>query len=135
MGKLKQRKGKPGKKLRPDFESSPYPQFEHPVFCFRYLSKKYGLSSCDKNEKAALIEQLHLLSQMTWTDIKMADRHGCGSEKINPKSLKIPIPTHLSIDVSFYALRFMGFKAFVGYRTDFIFHILYIDTKFKLYNH
>jgi hypothetical protein len=43
MGKLKQKKGSPGKKLKPGFEAEPYPQFEHPVFCFRYLSKKYGL--------------------------------------------------------------------------------------------
>jgi hypothetical protein len=135
MRKLKQKKGSPGRKLKPDFKVEPYPQFEHPVFCFRYLSKKYGLEQCDKNEKAALIVQLYQLSQMTWTEIKMAGRHGCGSEKINPKSLKASIPNHLSMDVNLYALRFMGFKAFVGYRTDFIFHILYIDTKFNLYNH
>jgi hypothetical protein len=135
MAKLKQRKGSTGKKLKPGFDSKPYPQFEHPVFCFRYLNKKFGLENCDKNEKASLIEQLHRLSQMTWTEIKMAGRHGLGSEKINPKSLKTSIPLHLSKDVNFYALRFMGLKVFVGYRTDFIFHILYIDTRFNLYSH
>lgn len=32
-------------------------------------------------------------------------------------------------------LRILGKKPFIGHRNKFVFHILYIDNKFSVYNH
>lgn len=112
-----------------------FDNIEHPIFCFRYLNKNFDLSKCDINDKKALIERICKLSQMTWLEIQMADRHGLGSEKIKQTSLKAPIPSHISKDIDFLALRFNGKKPIVGYKNGFIFHVVFIDSKFELYNH
>lgn len=65
----------------------------------------------------------------------MAPRHGLGTEKINQSSIKASKPASVTPDVSFYALRFQGKKAMVGYKSDFIFHVVYLDRDFTLYDH
>jgi hypothetical protein len=135
MGKLKERRPEKGKKLKTPSDSKPLPQFSHPVFCFRFLVENYGLDQCDKNEKSALIVKLHSLSQRTWQDIKFSGRHDGGSEKINRCSFKATIPDSVPKDVDLYALRFSGKKPIIGFKSDFIFHILFIDNKFNVYKH
>ncbi|MCP4134605.1 MAG: hypothetical protein GY754_26765 [bacterium] len=125
----------PGKRLEHTEESKSSPKFKHPVFCFKYLDKKYGLGNCTKDEKAALIEKLHYLSQLDWQTIQNSPRHGAGSEKIKQNSIKTGIPAHISKDVIFYSLRFSGRKPIVGYKSDFVFHIIWIDNRFEVYSH
>lgn len=112
-----------------------FDNIEYPIFCFRYLHKNFDLSNCTNDDKKALIERICKLSQMSWLEIQMADRHGLGSEKIKQSALKTTIPKHISKDIDFLALRFNGLKPIVGYKNGFIFHICFIDSKFTLYNH
>ncbi len=112
-----------------------YDGFKHPIFCFKYLVKKWDLNECDKEEKAALIDKLSLLSQLDWTDIHIAPRHGNGTEEISRNAIKAGIPSMISNDTKIYAIRFSGKKPFLGYKSGFIFHIIWIDNKFKLYSH
>ena len=109
---------------------------DHPVFCFRYLHPNHHLKDCTDGEKVALIERLVLLSKLSWSEIMMSPRHGIGSEKIALASLKTPIPVSFTEDVTFVlAFRFKDKAPFVGYRNRFIFHILFIDRDFTLYDH
>ncbi len=113
-------------------------EFDHPVFCFSYLHKDFGLDACTNTEKRNFIEQIVMLSRLTWNQIQLAGRHQAGSEKIALDSIRTKLPPEfpLSEEVNtLLAFRFDGKKAFVGFRDKFIFHIFYIDRAFKAYNH
>lgn len=112
----------------------------HPVFCLKCIEPKWGLSKCTKDQKVALLTTLHELSQMTWSQILHAPRHGKGSEKIAVSSSKAPIPPQLKDigDIQWRAFRCFGLAPFVGYRDHMhkgLFHIVWLDTNFQLYNH
>lgn len=109
---------------------------DYPIFCFKHLNSHYGMNNCNKEEKAALIEQMTRLSQLTWNQVKLGSRKGMGSEKIDKSAIRASIPNFVSDDVDFFlAFRFKGNAPFVGHRNGNIFHVLYIDSKFKLYDH
>lgn len=111
-------------------------EFDYPIFCFKHLHPKHNLDQCDKDEKSALVEQLAKLSQLSWVQVQMADRHGLGSEKISRSSIKSSIPASITDDVQdFLAFRFSGKKPFIGFRNQFILHIVYIDKSFSVYDH
>ncbi|PRY46966.1 hypothetical protein CLV58_10130 [Spirosoma oryzae] len=125
-----------GKNVKVTTTSIVSPDIKHPVFCFRYLVKGFDLEQCEEYESVALIKHLYNLSQLTWEEIKLAPRHGMGSEKIQRNSIKASIPKFITDDVDYFlALRFQGKKPFVGHRSGSVFHIIWIDNKFTLYNH
>lgn len=108
----------------------------HPIFCLRYLHKKYNVDSCSQADRASLIRQMANLSQLSWDEIQQSGCHGMGSEKISRKSIRVSIPREITPDVEdFLALRYSGKKAFIGFRNHFIFHIIYIDSDFSVYKH
>lgn len=108
---------------------------ETPAFCLRYIDSQYSLELCSDSEKIALVDQMRLLSQMSWIQIKGQHRHGAGSEKINRSAIKRPIPIHITDEIPLLAFRFDGKKAMVGYRLGRIFHIVWLDCNFTLYSH
>ncbi len=132
---IKSKQGTPGNNIKPTQDLFPKSIFNYPVFCFKHLHKDYSITQCQKEEKISLVEKLHKLSTMTWEQIRLSPRHGLGSEKISQDSIKVGLPSHVTPDVTFYALRFDGMKPMVGYKSDFIFHIVYLDRDFTLYNH
>jgi len=135
-GKFKSVSGAVGNRIKPSEDKSINTEIKHPVFCFKYLHRKYDLSHCEVKEKVALLDTLHFLSQKTWSEIHLAHRHSFGTEKIKQTSIKgAGIPTHLSKDEVLYALRFDKLKPMVGYKSSFVFHILYLDRDFSLYDH
>lgn len=110
--------------------------FDYPIYCFKHLDAGYGMNNCNQEEKAALISQLTHLCKMTWNDIKLADKHGMGSEKIDRNAIRAKIPAFITKDVDFFlAFRFKGKAPFVGHRSGSVLHVLYIDSKFTLYDH
>jgi len=72
---------------------------------------------------------------MTWGEIIQAPRHGMGFETIARNAIRRPIPNHVTDDVTFIAFRFSGKKPMVGYRTDGMFHIIWFDCSYDLYDH
>ena len=109
---------------------------DYPVFCFKHLDNKFGLDNCDQEDKIALLVRLTKLSQLTWNDIKLSDRHGFGTEKIPTNIIQSERPPFLSDDINhLLAFRFNKLAPFLGHRSGSIFHIVYIDSKFSLYNH
>jgi hypothetical protein len=73
---------------------------------------------------------------MSWHEIKNAPKHGLGLEKISRASIKAPIPKHITEDVEYFiALGFSAKAPMVGYRIRNVFHIVWLDSKFTLYDH
>jgi len=133
--KIKKKKGKEGRRIKLTEDTVPDLHFEHPIFCLKYLRhKKYSLKECTNKGKIALIDRLHKLSQMTWTEIQISSRHNWGTEKISRNSLPPP-PAGITPDVTFLALRYHDKKRMVGFRNRFIFHIVWIDVDYTLYDH
>jgi hypothetical protein len=109
---------------------------QHPTFSLTHIQPSYCLSNCEKQEKAAFADTLHKLSKLTWAQIRIAPKHGCGTEKIARDSIDTGIPVHVTEDVSFFlAFRFDGKKPMVGYRKDEVFHVLWLDRDMTLYDH
>jgi hypothetical protein len=111
------------------------PEKQKPIFSLHYLQKSHCLSDCDKDEKSAFADTLYKLSQITWNEIISSPRHGAGYERIARKAIKASIPSHLKDDINLIAFRFCAKAPMVGYREENIFHILWIDRTFTLYDH
>lgn len=136
MGKrIKDVKPDKGKRIAPvqsvDYESS-FPVFslervQHGPYCFSNLAQEH---------KAFFGEAIFRRRTLAWKDIKSADRHGLGCEKISRKSIRAPIPAFITEDVDhFLALRFNGLRPMVGYRIRDVFFVLWFDHNFTLYPH
>lgn len=117
----------------------PLPQdTEHlpPAFSLRHLAKAYCISKCTLREKADFAETLRKLGQMPWAQLKQAPRRGLGYERIARHRITAGIPPAITDDVDrFYAFRFSGRAPMVGYRDGQVFHIIWLDRTFKLYDH
>lgn len=135
MARLKTRHRKPLGKLREPIVSKVDSSTQSPVFCLHYLDNDYGLSQCEKVFKVSLIHKLHELSQLTWNQITNTHRHGLGLEKIPYEQIKGRMPTHITDDQEFIAIRFHQLKPVVGYRIERIFHIVWLDYNMTLYDH
>ena len=107
------------------------------MFSFQFLNSKYCISCCSLQDKAALADQLRMLGSKTWAELRQAPRHGIGYEKIARNAIRASFPDHLrkDEDVTFLAFRFSGKKPMVGYRDREVFHIVWLDRDFSLYDH
>lgn len=105
----------------------------YPVFSLSYMDGKYCITNCSQDEKAAFVDQIRLLSQLKWIELKLAPRHGHGFEKIT--HMNVTIPQYIKEDAKFIAFRFQGMKTMVGYRDLAVFHIIWIDRDYSLYKH
>lgn len=107
-----------------------------PKFCLEHLRRSYCLSGCDKDEKAAFADRLYELSQLSWQQIAQSSRKGQGSEVIARTSIKgDAIPTVITEDVNILAFRCIGNAPMVGFRSGEVFHVVWIDRAFTLYDH
>ena len=106
-----------------------------PIFSLEYMVNEYGVGRCDAEQKAAFADALWQRSQLTWRQIIQAPRHGLGSEKIYRSSIAVGIPPAISEDVVFLSMRFYSNAPMVGFRVGQIFHIVWLDTGFSVYDH
>jgi hypothetical protein len=109
-----------------------------PAFSFEKMQDGSGNSfnCCEDADRLALAKRLFMLSRMPWKQIRQAPASGLGSEQIPRYRIKRAIPPNVTDDVDpFLALHFTGKKRFVGYRVGQIFHILWVDHTFEVYNH
>ena len=106
-----------------------------PIFSLQYLSPQYCVSCCQQQEKAHFADTLRKLSQLTWAELRQANRHKLGCEKISRSSIRVGIPVHIKEDVNFIAFRFDGQKAMIGYKAAHVFYIIWLDRDFSVYNH
>jgi hypothetical protein len=110
----------------------------YPAFSFEKMQDKSGnsVNCCADEDRVALVKRLFMLSRMTWKEIRNAPAKGVGSEQIPKFRIQRPIPPSVTPDVDqFSSLHFSGNKRFIGYRVGQIFHILWVDHSFEVYNH
>jgi hypothetical protein len=105
---------------------------EYPVFCLRYLG---NLPACEQGEKAAFIETLRTLAQMTWQQIMQARKQGLGHEKIPLKQIKASLPAFAKEEEFLLSFRFCGKAPMLGLREGATLRILHLDRDFTAYDH
>lgn len=109
-------------------------EIEHPIFSFRYLHNISYSDCTDASFFIKFLERLQKLSKLGWKEIRIANRHGYGMEKIPISQLNVSIknvpfitPEVKEIDV----FRSNGDnRTFVGFQKGKIFYILFIETRF-----
>lgn len=106
---------------------------EPPAFSFKYVQPSHCLDCCDPEEKKALAEALHKRRDKTWQELLCSDRHGLGCEAITQR-WRVRVPAEHA-EKKMLAFRFSGKKAMVGFREREIFYILWLDTRFNVYEH
>lgn len=122
-------------RIKANENAKPSPNHLVPKFSLEYLQKSHCLSKCTKDEKAALIDRLHELSQLTWQQIQQAHRHGQGSETIARTSMNVGVPPAITDDTPILSFRFSGKAPMVGFRREDVFYLVWIDRAFNVYPH
>ena len=135
MGKLKKQGVNRGTRIQAKQDDSKPATFEHPVFCFRMIQNGFGLEDCSNEDAANFGRALQRISQLKWNSWYQAPRKGMGLEKIRHNALKVPIPKVINDDITFQSARFGAKKSFIGYRSGYVFRVLWIDRDFKCYDH
>ena len=135
MGRIKKQKPKQGSFVK-SVEPTNYDQ-KPPIFSLEKLQPgKYCLSELDQENKAMFSDAIFRRKNLTWNEIKRADRHGLGTEKIAKDFIKAPIPRFITEDMdSYLVFRYHGMRPMVGYRQRDVFYVLWFDSDFTLYDH
>jgi len=125
----------PTGKLREPTEPRSYDS-ETPKFCLHYLRAGFDVHALDAQRQIAFAKTMQRLCGLTWRQIKLADRHGSGSELIEPRCIKAPIPVPFQDAPKFLVLRYAGLRPMAGVRVDDVYHVLWIEPEFnQLYDH
>lgn len=111
------------------------PEQMRPKFSFEFLTGKFCVSKCQRDDKAALISRLHMLSSKTWVELRDGRRHGFGYEIMYRADMRAKIPRHVTDDVPLLVFRFNGKKVMIGYKEREVYYLLAIDRNFTAYNH
>lgn len=122
-----------GKRVKKPEPSESNPDFRCPDFCFHHTVPGYTVEGCSDQDKIALIEAIWKRSRLTWIEIRMRSRTQLGTEKIHPSSIRKAIPSGITEDSYFLALRFGQAQRIVGYREGSVFHIVWVDPKHEVY--
>ncbi|RMJ55604.1 hypothetical protein IPC1271_20340 [Pseudomonas aeruginosa] len=117
MARLRDRGSKSSLLLKERPAPTENPELKPPLFSFEFMQADYCVSECTSDERSQVLSKLRTLSQMSWQQIKQAPRHGLGFEIIGRPSFKAAI------------------APMVGYRDGRVFHILWIDRDFTVYDH
>ncbi len=110
----------------------------HPAFCFRYLHNDYDIDKLllaeDKNIRSFL-SKLNNLSKITWQEIMRSSRYKNGTEIINSKQIKKPLPKEITPDMNILVFHLQDLFRLIGVRDGKVFYTLFIDINGELYNH
>ena len=110
----------------------------HPKFSFEFcFDSKRGLDNTTKQTMQFVMEKVAYLSKVTWKEIQQLPK-AQGFEKIPKSSFKsLPgLPNKFCNEVKIDVFRLRN-KAgrLIGYIEDEIFFVVWIDTKFDMYDH
>jgi hypothetical protein len=126
---------RPAGNLRETVQPRNYDE-QTPKFCLHYLRGGFDVHALETQQQVAFAKTLQRLCRLTWRQIKLADKHGNGSELIDARSFKAPVPLTFQDAPKFLVLRYAGMLPMAGVRVDDVYHILWIEPEFnKLYNH
>ncbi len=111
------------------------PKIDYPIFCFKHLKLDFKK---DHKFYFSFIERIHKLSNLTWNQINVADRHGFGIEKLPVGQIKPELPKFVTPDVTdLTVFRANGDnRPFLGLRKNNVFHVIFLEETFgDVYNH
>lgn len=118
-------------RLQPPAGTDPLPI----LFSFYHCQRgPHGFDTLSAADQRAVATMLYERRAVTWSEARAAPRHGLGFEKIPAHQLPA-LPAGLTADTTFLAMRFSGRKPLVGFRTGQVFHIVWFDGDFTLYDH
>lgn len=107
-----------------------------PKFCLRYLATGFDVRSLPQDKQAKFACALQDRSSMSWTQIKLAPRHGHGSELILRGEIKPRVPDQFGETPKFMVLRYDGNLPMVGVRVRDVFHVCWIEANYgDVYDH
>jgi len=107
-----------------------------PKFSFEHLRRSHCLSNCEKDEKAALADRLHEMSQLTWQQIAQSHKKGQGYEILSRDTITgDAIPDFITEDTNIISFRFCSKAPMVGFRDAEVFYLVWLDRAFNLYDH
>lgn len=107
-----------------------------PKFCLKYLGDSHDVRSLSQEQQARFACALQDRAAMTWRQIKLAHRHGHGSELIPRDKIKPFIPNDFRETPKFMVLRYDGNLPMVGVRVRDVFHICWIEARYgDVYDH
>lgn len=106
-----------------------------PIFSLIHIAPSHCITECETEERAAFATRMRELSQLTWRQLKSADRRGQGFEKVNERQLRVGSPASITEDVRFIAFRFFGKARMIGFRAQDVFHVVWFDRAMDLYDH
>lgn len=112
---------------------------DYPVFCFRYL-QDISIKECEYSKFFYnFLFRLKKLSELGWKEIRKADRHGFGMEKIPINKIKAQeLLSIITPDVEYLSVfRANGDnRPFIGIQNRSVFHVLFVETNFgDIYEH
>jgi hypothetical protein len=132
MGKIKKKNIQQNKIKIPSENSI---EFDYPIFCFRHLQT---VPDRDFKFYSDFVERLKKISNLTWNQINVADRHGFGTEKIPVNQMKPQLPKFVTPEIT----HLLVFRAngdnrpFLGLRRGTVFHIIFLEEQFgDVYDH
>lgn len=131
MGRIKKPTPGTGKRIVPTEEGRPTDNL-YPIFRITDLQRDFCIRNCDQAQQAAFARALRDLSSLTWGQIKQAPRQGMGFERIYKINKKVPSQAEKETLISF---RVDGLSRLIGYRSQEVFHILWIDLRGDVYDH
>jgi hypothetical protein len=109
---------------------------QSPKFCLHFLARDYDVHALDPEKQAAFAKTLQKLSASRWIDLRLAPRHGQGSELIPKGEIRAPIPVRFEAEPKFMVFRYHGMLPMAGVRVDDVYHVLWIEPEFgRLYDH
>lgn len=109
---------------------------ETPKFCLRHLVPSYDVRSLPEHQQAQFALALQDRSTMTWQQIKLAGRHGHGTEQMPRGEIKRQIPDAFAEERTFAVLRYDGNLPMVGVRVRDVFQVIWIEANYgDVYDH
>ena len=110
----------------PEVSAKDWP-FTVPIFSLQHLQSGYTVDDCLRDERAEFASALWKRSQLTWQQIIQVGRHQLGSETIARNAIRVGLPRIITPDVTILAFRYNYPKPMIGFRTENIFHVVWID--------
>lgn len=129
------RRDNSGVRIKPPHPAPGSTNQEKPHFSLVHLQEDFSLRQCRQEEKAAFADTLDRLSKLTWGEIQSSPRYGLGHEAIARDAIKAPIPSVITQEVRILSFRCHGMAPMVGFRDGIVFHVVWLDRKFTLYDH
>lgn len=107
-----------------------------PVFCFAHLKSGFEVKDLNQDKRAQFASRLQELSQLTWNDISLQDRHRFGTEQLPVKQLRTKMPAKFSDEDRVLVFRYADRLPMVGIRVNDVFHVVAVEAQYgDLYDH